>query len=185
MCIRDSRLNFLAQDRSQIQYAVKELSQSMANPTEDDWGRMKKTVRFLKGQPRYIMHFSYQENPKGINAWSDSDFAGCTRTRKSTSGGLVRHGGHIIRSWSTGQAVTALSSGEAEYYALVKAASQGIGIRNMMEDLGEKCEKPIEINTDATAAIGIVNRVGIGKVRHIEVNQLWLQEKIFKGDVVI
>lgn len=63
-----ARLNFLAQDRSQIQYAVKELSQSMASPTEDDWGRMKKVVRFLKGQPRYIIRFGYQENPKGINA---------------------------------------------------------------------------------------------------------------------
>ena len=39
-----ARLNFLAQDRSQIQYAIKELSQEMASPTEDDWGRMKKVV---------------------------------------------------------------------------------------------------------------------------------------------
>ena len=81
--------------------------------------------------------------------------------------------------------MTALSSGEAEYYAMVKAASQGIGIRNMMEDLGERNENPIEIKTDATAAIGIVNRVGVGKIRHIEVNQLWLQEKVFKGEIVV
>ena len=81
--------------------------------------------------------------------------------------------------------MTALSSGEAEYYAMVKATSQSIGIRNMMEDLGEKSINPIEVNTDATAAIGIVNRIGVGKIRHIEVNQLWLQEKVFKGEVVV
>ena len=180
-----ARLNFLGQDRSQIQYAIKELSKDMADPSEDDWGRMKKLVRFLKGQPRYIMEFKYQENPKGLSAWSDSDFAGCMRSRKSTSGGLVCHGSHVIRSWSTNQAVIALSSGEAEYYAMVKATSQAIGIKNMMRDLGEEIEEPISIKTDASAAIGIVSRIGVGKVRHIEVNQLWLQEKVYKGEVVI
>ena len=54
-----------------------------------------------------------------------------------------------------------------------------------MRDLGEEIENPISIRTDASAAIGIVSRIGVGKVRHIEVNQLWLQEKVYKGEVVI
>ena len=47
----------------------------------------------------------------------------------------------------------------------------------MCKHLGVKCAKPIAIKSDASAAIGICNRIGLGKVRHIEVNQLWLQEK--------
>ena len=55
----------------------------------------------------------------------------------------------------------------------------------MMQDLGHNREDTIEIKTDASAAIGVANRIGIGKVRHIEVNTLWLQEKVFSGDVVL
>ena len=68
--------------------------------------------------------------------WVDSDFAGCKKSQKSTSGGVVTFGNCPIKTWSTNQAVIALSSGEAEYYAMVKGASVGIGIVNMLCDLG-------------------------------------------------
>ena len=95
------------------------------------------------------------------------------------------HGSHVIKSWSTNQSVIALSSGEAEYYALVKAASVSIGVKTIMRDMGIELTEPIVIKSDASAAIGIANRIGIGKVRHIEVNQLWLQEKVSKKEISI
>ena len=88
------------------------------------------------------------------------------------------HGNHLIKSWSTNQAVIALSSGESEYYALVKAGSQSLGMQAIASDMGIEFESPIELNSDASAAIGISNRIGSGKVRHIEVTQLWLQDKV-------
>ena len=88
------------------------------------------------------------------------------------------HGAHVIKSWSSTQSVIALSSGEAEYYAMVKAATIAIGILSIMNDLGNTMEVPIRIHTDASAAIGVASRIGIGKVRHIDVTQLWLQEKV-------
>ena len=93
------------------------------------------------------------------------------------------HGRHMIKSWSTNQSVIALSSGEAEYYGLVKAASVALGVKAISEDLGMRFTGKISIKGDASAAIGIANRVGIGKVRHIEVNQLWLQEKVYGGEI--
>ena len=53
----------------------------------------------------------------------------------------------------------------------------------MMKDLG--VEVTVRVNTDASAARGICMRRGLGKVRHIEVNQLWLQEKIYIGEIVL
>ena len=53
----------------------------------------------------------------------------------------------------------------------------------MLEDFGVKVT--IRINTDASAAKGIANRRGLGKVRHIAVNQLWIQDRIAKGDLTI
>ena len=95
------------------------------------------------------------------------------------------HGNHVIKSWSTNQSVIALSSGEAGYYALVKAASVSIGVKTIMKDMGVELSEPIVIKSDASAAIGIANRIGIGKVRHIEVNQVWLQEKVSKKEITI
>ena len=94
-------------------------------------------------------------------------------------------GSHTIRKWSKHQSVIALSSGEAEYYGMVKGASVGLGIRALMKDLGWEYHKSIEVKTDASAAIGIASRIGVGKVRHIEVNQLWLQSKVLSKDLVI
>ena len=94
-------------------------------------------------------------------------------------------GAHTLKSWSTSQAVLALSSGEAEYYAIVKAASVALGIRSLAADLGIQFESAIAIKSDASAAIGISSRLGIGKVRHIEVTQLWVQEKVASGEIAI
>ena len=93
-------------------------------------------------------------------------------------------GGCIIKTYCSQQAVRALSSGEAEYYAMVKAASVSIGIRSMLMDLGVG-ERRIILKTDASAALGLAQRLGIGNIRHIEVNQLWLQGKVYEGKIIV
>ena len=92
-------------------------------------------------------------------------------------------GEHLIKSWATTQGVIALSSGEAEYYSIVKGGSIALGIRNIMTDMG--VESKIKIKTDASAAKGIASRRGAGKIRHIEVSQLWIQDKVAKGEIEI
>ena len=121
--------------------------------------------------------------PQGLTIWTDIDYAGCKRTRKSTSGGVVMWGSHLIKSWSSTQSVIALSSGEAEYYGIVKGASVGMGLQAVLRDFEVKAT--ITIRSDATAAIAIASRRGLGKVRHIEVCQLWLQEKVRQGEIKV
>ena len=58
-----------------------------------------------------------------------------------------------------------------------------MGIRSLLEDLG--VETKILVNTDASAAKGIASRRGLGKVRHVRVQQLWLQERVNSGEVRI
>ena len=90
-------------------------------------------------------------------------------------------GGHIITSWSTTQPAIALSSGEAELYSLVKAASQANGLCSLLDDFG--LATSISVHTDSTAAIGIVSRRGLGKTRHIEVQYLWIQQSLHKKEL--
>ena len=69
-------------------------------------------------------------------------------------------GSTCIKSWCVNQAVVALSSGEAEYYAIVRGASQGLGIVALLSDLGMWVK--LEILTDSSAAKGTAMRTGLG-----------------------
>ena len=86
------------------------------------------------------------------------------------------YGSHCLKSWSSTQSVIAGSSGEAEYYGIGKGGSNSLGMRSLMSDLGVTVS--IHIKSDASAAIGIASRRGLGKIRHLEVSQLWLQQRV-------
>ena len=180
-----ARANYLAADRSDIAYAVKELSRAMAHPTQGDMTTLKRLGRYLLGKPRMVINFLYQDNPHSIVAWTDSDYAGCARTRKSTTGGLVTLGKHVVKHWSYTQAILASSSGEAEYYSLVKGGSVSLGVKAILAELGMTKQGPVQLKTDATAAKGIAQRTGLGKVRHLEVAQLWLQDRVTHREMQI
>ena len=92
-------------------------------------------------------------------------------------------GKHMIKSWSLTQNVVSLSSGESEYYAMVKGGSVGLGIRSMLGEMG--VEVQVAIKSDASAAIGMVKRRGLGRVRHIDVSQLWIQGKVLNRDIKV
>ena len=110
---------------------------------------------------------------------ADTDFAGCAATRRSTSGGVIRLGQHTIKTWSTTQTTVSLSSGEAELHGLSKAGSVALGVRSVAYDLDIHLN--IDIYSDSSAAIGVVRRRGLGRIRHLDVEDLWLQEKIRSG----
>ena len=92
-------------------------------------------------------------------------------------------GSHCIRTWYSTQPSVTLSSGEAEYYGLVKAAGAGLGHQSLMCDLDIKL--PVRAWTDSSAAIGIASRSGLGKLRHLETLTLWLQEKVRTGAIIV
>ena len=70
----------------------------------------------------------------------------------------------------------ALSSAEAELNASLKGACEGLGLRELSGELGDKFN--LELLGDASALTGMLSRRGSGKVKHLEVRQLWLQEKV-------
>ena len=104
-------------------------------------------------------------------------------TRRSTSGGLLMIGSHTICHWSRTQQVVSLSSAEAELHALCKAASEGLGCKNMCGEMG--IAMGLQLLTDASAARGIVLRQGAGKVKHLDVKTLWIQERANRSDLYI
>ena len=92
-------------------------------------------------------------------------------------------GQHCCKTWSSTQGIVALSSGEAEFYGIVKASSVGLGCRAMLRDMG--LQMKLNVHTDAEAAKGIASRTGLGKTRHIAVHYLWVQERVRAQDLFL
>ena len=175
-----ARANYLSADRIDIQFAAKEVCRWMAKPSEQSWAALKRLCRYLVGLPRLVYVFRWQE-VKSLDVYTDTDWAGCPRTRKSTSGGCVMMGRHAVKSWSSTQSSVALSSGEAEFNGVVRGAGIGLGCRSLMQDLG--IDLPVRIWTDSSAAIGICTRQGLGKLRHLDTHTLWVQQAVRTGTV--
>jgi len=85
----------------------------------------------------------------------------------------------VVRSWSTTQATIATSSGEAEYYALVRGSAESLGLQSALRDIGY--EMKVEVRVESSAAKAIASRLGLGRTRHLEVRFLWVQEKVRRG----
>ena len=92
-------------------------------------------------------------------------------------------GSSILKTWSKTQATIALSSGEAELAAVVKGATEALGMQAVLRDLGH--EVKLHIRSDATAAIGMVKREGLGRVRHLAVADLWVQQRVRCSDIAV
>ena len=95
----------------------------------------------------------------------------------------MQWGGKFVKSWSKTMDVLALSTGESELAAVVKGATEGLGIQALLGDFGHLVN--IQILSDATAAIGIVKRLGLGRVRHLAVGDPWVQQRLRRGDLTI
>ena len=170
-----ARLNYLSPDRPDALFAIKEGCREMHKPTTGSWRRMARVARFLKRRPRLVWRFDMQPEPREISVYTDADWAGCRRARKSTSGGAMMLGQHCVKVYSKTQAIIAKSSAESELYGVIKGSCEALGLQTLLQDLG--AEIGIRLYMDANAAKGIIERSGISKIRHIDVNQLWIQEQ--------
>eukprot|EP00971_Amphidinium_carterae_P174619 3461611-Amphidinium_carterae.1 len=139
------------------------------------WEELKRVGRYLRGVFGAKVIFESQAIPDTLLAYTDSDHAGDPVTRKSRSGLALMWGAHLLKHSSAVQSTIALSRGEAEYYAMLRASSYLLGVRSMLGDWGLRPN--LVVLSDASAARGITARQGLGKLRHLDVRHLWLQQQ--------
>ena len=173
------RLAYLSQDRPDLLVLGKELAKGLKKPTQAHFQMLKRGVRYLRSHPRLVHLFSNQDKFTQLEVWVDADHAGCIRSRKSTTGTVLRLGKNTIRNTCKSQAVIALSSGEAEYYGLVSGLCQGLGEQSTLKDWGISI--PMIGFMDATTGLAIGSRHGLGRVKHIDTVFLWAQEVVTSG----
>ena len=170
-----ARLNYYGLDRPDVQFAAKEICKDMSRPTPAGLRKLKRVARYLVGAARMVWMMPMDdEEAEFIDVYADSDWAGDRSSRKSTSGGMLTVGGVAVTTWSRTQRIIATSVGEAEYYAMVTAAAEALGLQAIAEDLGWSLR--IRLRTDSSTAKAIGSSRGLGSLCHLETKMLWLQQ---------
>ena len=172
-----ARINYIAQDRPDLSLAACVLATRMAAPRLGDETLVKKLVRYLRNFPEMVLEFAWQEGGGDLVATTDSDWATCPLTRISKSGGTVAKGVHTLHHWCKQQDRVALSSGEAELKACCKAMAELLEISAVVGFM-TNCAQNLRLALDAQATEGMLLRQGRGKLKHLSVKSLWVQQAI-------
>ena len=99
--------------------------------------KLQRMARYLVGAETVVWRFrGGGAMMVDIDVRVDSDWVGNRKDRKSTSGGVTCVGGQVVKTSASSQGSVAMSSGEAEYYALIKGAAEGLGLQAVMAYLG-------------------------------------------------
>ena len=131
------KLQWTTYTRPDLSFSTKELARSLQQPTYLDMKKMKHTLRYLQGTKDYkfILHPTTIPGNKDIptlDVFVNADWAGCTTTRKSTTGFAIKYLGATIHFGSRTQAIVALSSAESELYSIGTGAQEAVHIRNFL-----------------------------------------------------
>jgi len=139
--------------RPDIAFAVGALSRFLSNPGRRHWAEAKRVLSYLKGTLNYAICYSTDGSTIGnvfgylrgigmrptedsFEGFSNSDWAGCVDTRRSTSGFVWIMGGGAICWRSKLQTIVTLSSTEAEYVGATPAVQEVIWLRDLLRELG-------------------------------------------------
>ena len=158
--------------RPTLAHTIKELYRGNSAPKTYHVIGLKRTLKYIQRTKHNILVLKY-DGPTGLRVWADSDW----RAPRSTTGGLHRWNGVLLESASKTQSIPALSSGEAELISMSDDGKEGRFLQQILEEI-EGHEVPILLYCDSSAAIGSAKRMGVGKIRHLELRELWIQEQV-------
>ena len=173
--------------RPDISFAVGMLGRYQINPGLDHWKATKKILRYLQGTKNHMLTYKRSDHLKVIG-YSDSDFAGCVDTRKSTFGYLFLLAEGAISWKSAKQSVIAASTMEAEFVACFKATIHGLWLRNFISGLRivDSIARPLKIYCDNSAAVFFSKNDKYSKgAKHMEIKYFAVKEEVQKQRVSI
>ncbi|GJZ97280.1 putative ribonuclease H-like domain-containing protein [Tanacetum coccineum] len=163
---------------SDIMFAVcacAKVSGNFVSPKTSHLLAVKRIFRYLKGKPSLGLWYP-KDSPLELVAYTDSDYAGATQDRKSTTGGCQFLGNRLISWQCKKQTVVATSTTEAEYVAAANCCGQVLWIQNQLLDYGYNFMNTI-IYIDNTSTICIIeNPVQHSKTKHIEIRHHFIRD---------
>ena len=173
--------------RPDISFAIGMLGRYQSNLGMDHWKAVKKVLRYLQDTKDYLLTYRRSDYLKVIG-YSDSDYAGCVNSRKSTFGYIFLLAGGAV-SWKSGkQSVIATSTMEAEFVACFEATVHALWLRNFVSGLSivDSIARPLRIYCDNSAAIFFSKNDRYSKgAKHMDLRYLSVKEEVKKLKVLI
>jgi len=173
--------------RPDISYVVGVLGRYQSNPGVDHWRAAKKVMRYLQGTKNFMLMYKRTDNLEVIG-YSDSDFAGCIDTRKSTSGYVFMLASGAVSWRSAKQTLTATSTMEAEFVSCFEATSHGVWLKSFISGLKvvDSISRPLKMYCDNSAAVFMAkNNKSGSRNKHIDIKYLAVRERVKENKVVI
>ena len=166
--------------RPDLSTAVGMLSKFMQRPGKEHWVGIKRVLRYVQGTINYGLVFRRSDDFR-LQGFSDSDWAGCAETRKSTSGLVCRLGNCTVSWRSKKQPIVALSSTEAEYIALCSASQEVVWLRRLLHGVGQEQSGATVVFEDNQGAMSLSrNPKDHSRTKHIDVKYHFVRESVEK-----
>ncbi|XP_075499124.1 secreted RxLR effector protein 161-like [Primulina tabacum] len=153
----------------------------------DHWKASKRVMRYLKRTRNYMLTYRRSDHLQ-IIGYSDSDFAGCQDSIRSTSGYIFMLAGGAISWRSAKQALTASSTMAAKFVACYEASNHAIWLKNFVTRLRilEGIERPLGLFCDNRSAVLYSNNNRSSKKsKHIDIKFLVVKERVQSGQISI
>ncbi|GJX40188.1 putative ribonuclease H-like domain-containing protein [Tanacetum coccineum] len=168
-------LMYLTSSRPDIMFVVCACARFQVTPKVSHLHAVKRIFRYLKGQPKLGLWYP-KDSPFVLEAYTDSDYAGASLDRKSTTGGCQFLGRRLISWQCKKQTVVANSTTEAEYVAASNCCGQVLWIQNQLLDYGYNfMNTKIFIDNESTICI-VKNPVFHSKTKHIEIRHHFIRD---------
>jgi ribonuclease HI len=146
--------------------------------------RLRRLARYCQHTRALVLDLELDASlDEELVLYADASFAADDQ-RKSTTGYALFLQGVLLATASKTQNTIALSSAEAELLALNSAVAEALFARSILEQMLHR-QLPIKAYVDSTACMAIVSRQGLGRLRHIQVRHLWLQNLVQSKEVLI
>ncbi|GKE58182.1 putative ribonuclease H-like domain-containing protein, partial [Tanacetum coccineum] len=167
-------LMYLTYSRPDIMFVVCACARFQVTPKVSHLHDVKRIFRYLKDQPKLGLWYP-KDSPFDLEAYTNSDYAGTSLDRKSTTGGCQFLGSRLISWQCKKQPIVANSTTEAEYVAAASCCGQVLWIQNQMLDYGYNfMNNKIYIDNESTICI-VKNPVFYLKTKHIEIRHHFIR----------
>ncbi|XP_055585091.1 uncharacterized protein LOC129737944 [Uranotaenia lowii] len=162
--------------RPDVALSVGLLGRKVSEPNKSDWNAAKRVVQYLKSTKNYRLKFDPGDGWKLIG-YSDANWGGDIRTRRSTTGFVVFYGGGPISWTSRCQDSVALSSMEAEYNVLALTCQEIVWLKRLLADFDEHQEEATTVLEDNQGCLSfaVSERVS-GRVKHIDTKRHFIRD---------
>jgi hypothetical protein len=180
-----SLMYLMVSTRPDLAYSVSYLARYLSHHDQRHMSAAYQVLRYLRSTTNVGITFD-SASALQLIGYSDSDWASCTETRRSTTGFIFFLSGGPISWKSKLQPTVALSSSEAEYMALSTAAQEAIALQALLADFGVNYDSGVTIYEDNTGAEAMAkNASHYSKTKHIHIRYHFIRELVSRGQIVV